>query len=763
MALINQNSIIGLTSITSPSASNVLTVHTNDTTERLRVSTSGLSFSGTNASLDTSGNLTVGGNVSIGGTLTYEDVTNIDSVGVVTARSGIHVTGGSVGIGTDNPVEKLSVEDSSPAVLINATSGSGESKLQFGRVGNTNIGEIKYEHSNNALSFRTNDVADRLRIDSSGRLLLGTTSLISSSVAANFQVASDFGPRFNIARSDTTTAADNLIGAFDFYGNDSNGTYQNCARILAEADLDHGTDDKPTRLTFYTTPDGSATPTERLRIDSSGRMLLRGAVAGSNGTADDLVVANNASASDQAGITIRGGTSGRSQIFFSDGTSGESEYIGMLRYDHSENSMQFRTAATERLRISSDGNVNIGNKNHLSHHSTVDSLQIGYALNLYEDSYTSGTDNYVVLGNNVHYNSGNKYMRDDQASRIMMQAGTFYFQSAATGTAGNAISFTDVLRITSSGKIGLDGMTNPVAKLHIGTEDDSALTAQTLFVEGAKTGFASYTGLPQNQLCLYDNTASTAGSGGAIGFAANCGGSQQTWIAAMESQRDSSTNDASNYAGSLVFWTRPAQSTPTEKLRIKSTGEIKIPGSSGSMLTINESNPSGNFYQEISYAPSSKGCLYLANFAYYSSQPALVINDKDTNNARVMEDVQFQRNGSMKGYIRINPGSVTYSTSSSDIRTKKNFEDWTEDNLSKFKTLSPKLFNWIEEDDGSEKTKGFIAQDNLEKFPEAYPLTASTDRYAFNPSGMVAYLMKALQESALKIETLEGRLDAAGL
>ena len=86
MALINQNSIIGVTSITSPSASNVLTVHTNDTTERLRVSTSGVSFSGTSASLDTSGNLTVNGNVSIGGTLTYEDVTNIDSVGIITAR-----------------------------------------------------------------------------------------------------------------------------------------------------------------------------------------------------------------------------------------------------------------------------------------------------------------------------------------------------------------------------------------------------------------------------------------------------------------------------------------------------------------------------------------------------------------------------------------------------------------------------------------------------------------------------------------------------
>ena len=29
---------------------------------------------------------------------------------------------------------------------------------------------------------------------------------------------------------------------------------------------------------------------------------------------------------------------------------------------------------------------------------------------LYGDSYTSGTDNYVVLGNNVHYHNGNKYM-----------------------------------------------------------------------------------------------------------------------------------------------------------------------------------------------------------------------------------------------------------------------------------------------------------------------------------------------------------------
>ena len=37
--------------------------------------------------------LTVSGNLSIGGTLTYEDVTNIDSVGLITARNGLIVTG----------------------------------------------------------------------------------------------------------------------------------------------------------------------------------------------------------------------------------------------------------------------------------------------------------------------------------------------------------------------------------------------------------------------------------------------------------------------------------------------------------------------------------------------------------------------------------------------------------------------------------------------------------------------------------------------
>jgi len=44
---------------------------------------------------------TFSGNVSVAGTLTYEDVTNIDSVGLITARNGISVTGGGIAVGSN--------------------------------------------------------------------------------------------------------------------------------------------------------------------------------------------------------------------------------------------------------------------------------------------------------------------------------------------------------------------------------------------------------------------------------------------------------------------------------------------------------------------------------------------------------------------------------------------------------------------------------------------------------------------------------------
>ena len=51
---------------------------------------SGIVTAGT---LSVSGNATVAGNLGVAGVLTYEDVTNVDSIGVITARDGLRVTG----------------------------------------------------------------------------------------------------------------------------------------------------------------------------------------------------------------------------------------------------------------------------------------------------------------------------------------------------------------------------------------------------------------------------------------------------------------------------------------------------------------------------------------------------------------------------------------------------------------------------------------------------------------------------------------------
>ena len=107
------------------------------------------------------------GNVSVGGVLTYEEVTNIDSVGIITARQGIfiddsithigdpntkirfpdgdtisfetagsekvRITGiGSVGIGTDDPPEILHIANSgNPKILIEDTESDNQVGIRF--------------------------------------------------------------------------------------------------------------------------------------------------------------------------------------------------------------------------------------------------------------------------------------------------------------------------------------------------------------------------------------------------------------------------------------------------------------------------------------------------------------------------------------------------------------------------------------------------------------------------------------------------------
>ena len=126
--------------------------------------------------------------------------------------------------------------------------------------------------------------------------------------------------------------------------------------------------------------------------------------------------------------------------------------------------------------------------------------------------------------------------------------------------------------------------------------------------------------------------------------------------------------------------------------------------------------------------------------------------------------IQFRHDGSQRGNIQVNDSNdqIVYNTSISDKRLKKDFEEWDESVLPAFKSLKPQLFNFINSENKSGKTKGYIAQDNVENFPEAYTtskiLDDETEYYSFNPSGMVAYLMKAVQELSEQVEDQAKRI-----
>ena len=127
-------------------------------------------------------------------------------------------------------------------------------------------------------------ISNNIVLDSSGRVLVGAASAVTTTAGHLLQGASTDGLNVILARDDSTTASGDLLGGIRFYGNDG-GSYEECASITAEADLDHGSGDKPTRLVFSTTADNASSPTERMRITNGGQVLV--------GTTDTNPTINN--------------------------------------------------------------------------------------------------------------------------------------------------------------------------------------------------------------------------------------------------------------------------------------------------------------------------------------------------------------------------------------------------------------------------------------------------------------------------------------
>jgi hypothetical protein len=196
-----------------------------------------------------------------------------------------------VGIGTTSPAELLHISsttaDAVAQVQTTFASGSarlnlyansgGVSQIRFGDEGSVNVGLLTYEHTTDAMAFRTNG-NERARIDSSGRLLVGTTSAVGNGkLRVQGNTSTDPGIIEIALNASRPTVADVELAGVIFTSGTNSNAY---ASVVAFSDgASSSSADIPGRLVFSTTADGASSPTERMRIDNAGTTTLTSAAA----------------------------------------------------------------------------------------------------------------------------------------------------------------------------------------------------------------------------------------------------------------------------------------------------------------------------------------------------------------------------------------------------------------------------------------------------------------------------------------------------
>jgi hypothetical protein len=275
-----------------------------------------------------------------GGNLIFSTKANGSQTNPLSERMRI-TSAGNVGIGTSSPNAALtvkSIEDAAKGISIWGRSDSISTLRFFDSTGATEQGGLT--STSTYLGFNYADT-ERMRIDSSGNVGIGTNSpgakltIDHSSSPRNYQI--DFIGNISTAKGHAGQFADGMYLSSNWYYN--GGQYADdyskgqASIILSAADTTNS------KIQFSLSAAGSAFPEEKMRIDSSGRILINGSATPSLTNAKLFI-----SRGDQYGLGMWV-------------ASGVSNIIS------SEDNLALGTAGTERMRIDASGRVGIGTSN----------------------------------------------------------------------------------------------------------------------------------------------------------------------------------------------------------------------------------------------------------------------------------------------------------------------------------------------------------------------------------------------------------------
>jgi hypothetical protein len=574
--------------------------------------------------------------------------------------------------------------------------------VAYGFTTNTNTG--MWSPSSDAIAFSTAG-SERFRVDSSGNLLVGTTSasgrLTVQSTDGNtgfFDSTDTTGGLKGVAIRSIATSGTAIpflalrqwrssftggdVAQVRFDGLTTTGGYAEFASIYASAGTNTASG-APTSLVFNTMSP-SFVSGERMRIDSSGNV-------GIGTSSPNAKLHANAGASQVA--VMAGGTVNAPgyPAFGFDGQIASNGGRGAGMYLPADGTLAWSTNATERMRIDSSGNVGIGTSTPSSY-GRLTSDTTGLALPAIYARSADQAGARVVISNT---GTGGQ---------------TWQLVAGDVGVSNSGLSFYDGtatrMRIDSSGNVGI-GTSSPTTRLQIGD------------IGAADATF-------QGRIKLEDTPSSLQQTGG-LEFATSSFGAGYGWkISSIDSS-----------GVHLAFGTRQNSASWTEAMRIDSSGNLLV-GTTAVDANIGGASGTGmQFSARVGFGLRSS---INTDVHYWNKYPTGDLH-------------QFRCAGVVVGSISVTGSATAYNTSS-DARLKHDIIDAPEasDLIDAIKVRS---FKWKADD--SEQRYGFVAQELVEVAPEAVHQPEDEEQMmAVDYSKLVPMLVKEIQSLRARVAQLEG-------